>query len=672
MGKQRYKTKEFDQFDNNGTSAYSSYGDPYQDYLEDSWKEPYADIFNPPVTISYKNSSSHHEFSGDTLIVYATSESNAEIYLNHPDVNLLETYFKNGEGKGKSFRLNITDSKGNTKYYYQEARYSHKHYNWGEAVNVLPQQTSTDLSPEPEKQIKTPAQTAQEIKTGPLEAPRLTHSFETDQFGKKRLFIWQVNGNSVFSGPGAAYLYIDKLVAQNEPGFETFKKIITVGNKDFNAFPDYGYPVFWFRKNPSVNPVDEQKGYTANKPNFLDTVYDTTKQTGFELFGKFYDPAIRAKVREEQKLTSSTTITAPKTAEESTIQKDNQITGGSNTTEGDTEFLERIRKTLQYYGKEYGGDALELALGFIPVVGDVYDLASALLGESPLTGEKFDAIDRALTLVGVLPIPFASGKILRVIKKGVSWAIPESAYRKAVSEADRVLKEYQDMAMKWLKENWAKTEEYLEEWMSKAKKGGGAISSKYADAVDDNFKKQAKERGSKEVPKTDSDYLTKSKALGMAIIITEGAERVETPVDVLMVELRRLVPAYKGVTGFKYEPKPPATTYRIIMLGSEFTVKYKYRTIPWTNLSVAEAAKKLEKGAKEVTVKSKSEAEELYLGLYQSKGLTNTTGMSAKEARELVGKNNTYHWDFHDTQHGGVPHLQIHIEKKIIRIFYAK
>jgi hypothetical protein len=38
-----------------------------------------------------------------------------------------------------------------------------------------------------------------------------------------------------------------------------------------------------------------------------------------------------------------------------------------------------------------------------------------------------------------------------------------------------------------------------------------------------------------------------------------------------------------------------------------------------------------------------------------------------------LGKKGTYHWDLYDTQHGGIPHLQIHDEfGKIFRIFFKK
>ena len=84
------------------------------------------------------------------------------------------------------------------------------------------------------------------------------------------------------------------------------------------------------------------------------------------------------------------------------------------------------------------------------------------------------------------------------------------------------------------------------------------------------------------------------------------------------------------------------------------------------------------RGAKEVTVKNRPEAEELYLGLYQDEGYLNSTGISPKKVKENDwsfpnGKNGTFHWDTEDTQHGGIPHLQIHDRYgQITRIFYQE
>lgn len=82
-----------------------------------------------------------------------------------------------------------------------------------------------------------------------------------------------------------------------------------------------------------------------------------------------------------------------------------------------------------------------------------------------------------------------------------------------------------------------------------------------------------------------------------------------------------------------------------------------------------------------VTVKNRSQAEELFLGMYQGDGYVNVTGMDAKNL--LGGKGNTYHWDDifgsdgYLVGHGAgnpdaqMPHLQIHPQKGIvIRIFF--
>ncbi|MBN9380022.1 MAG: hypothetical protein J0H74_04625 [Chitinophagaceae bacterium] len=110
----------------------------------------------------------------------------------------------------------------------------------------------------------------------------------------------------------------------------------------------------------------------------------------------------------------------------------------------------------------------------------------------------------------------------------------------------------------------------------------------------------------------------------------------------------------------RFNPRDVLKIYKII------------KNLQWSSRSVAKAAKLLLNGAKEVTVKNKAEAEELYLAIYMEKGYTNTTGMSAKEVRDFFpeGKGGTYHWDLNDTQHGGIPHLQIHDGLNIIRIFF--
>lgn len=116
----------------------------------------------------------------------------------------------------------------------------------------------------------------------------------------------------------------------------------------------------------------------------------------------------------------------------------------------------------------------------------------------------------------------------------------------------------------------------------------------------------------------------------------------------------------------RFDPKDFLKLYKVI------------RELEWSSRSVAEAAKLLLRGAKEVTVENRSEAEELYLGLYQKEGYINSTGFSGKQVRENEwsfpdGKSGTFHWDTQDTEHGGIPHLQIHDrDGNITRIFYKE
>jgi hypothetical protein len=99
------------------------------------------------------------------------------------------------------------------------------------------------------------------------------------------------------------------------------------------------------------------------------------------------------------------------------------------------------------------------------------------------------------------------------------------------------------------------------------------------------------------------------------------------------------------------------------------------KLIQWSSKSLEKVAKQLENGAESITVNSKIEAEELFLNIYQGKGLKNTTDFTTRDMKDKFmfpsGKRGTYYWDEFDTQHGGVPHLQIHdLDGSIKRIFY--
>lgn len=86
-------------------------------------------------------------------------------------------------------------------------------------------------------------------------------------------------------------------------------------------------------------------------------------------------------------------------------------------------------------------------------------------------------------------------------------------------------------------------------------------------------------------------------------------------------------------------------------------------------------------GANSGTVSNRSQAEELFLGLFQGLGYKNTTGMTVKDY--FGSKEFTYHWDVvkdnlgriigHGVNNpdGDMPHLEIHTEIDIIRIFFG-
>ena len=72
------------------------------------------------------------------------------------------------------------------------------------------------------------------------------------------------------------------------------------------------------------------------------------------------------------------------------------------------------------------------------------------------------------------------------------------------------------------------------------------------------------------------------------------------------------------------------------------------------------------------------------MGLFNGKGLTNTTNWNPVEAKDWFPKGGHYHWDeVFDSKglvghgpnnpHGHMAHLQIHLsEKDIIHIFFSK
>ena len=107
--------------------------------------------------------------------------------------------------------------------------------------------------------------------------------------------------------------------------------------------------------------------------------------------------------------------------------------------------------------------------------------------------------------------------------------------------------------------------------------------------------------------------------------------------------------------------------------------------IPWSSPAVRAAARQLREGATEITVASRSHAEELFLRMFQGDGFRNTSGWPTAIYKQF-GKPGTYHWDdvfengsrvlrghFDDGNlHNYVPHLQIHtFDFRTIRILFG-
>jgi hypothetical protein len=98
-------------------------------------------------------------------------------------------------------------------------------------------------------------------------------------------------------------------------------------------------------------------------------------------------------------------------------------------------------------------------------------------------------------------------------------------------------------------------------------------------------------------------------------------------------------------------------------------------------LTTKEASKALGNGIGQtinVKVSSRSEAASLLTEYIQGKGYRNSTGFTGNQVRNYPerfpnGKAGTFHWDYADTQHGGVPHIQIHdFDGSIKRIFFTE
>ncbi|NEC86492.1 hypothetical protein G3I71_11835 [Streptomyces sp. SID12501] len=126
-------------------------------------------------------------------------------------------------------------------------------------------------------------------------------------------------------------------------------------------------------------------------------------------------------------------------------------------------------------------------------------------------------------------------------------------------------------------------------------------------------------------------------------------------------------------------------TYYVLAGQTPVLVHNSGGCIPWSSGSVSRASKSLTDGATSVTVKSRSEAEELFLRTYQGAGYRNASGMDGVGTKQYYGtKRGTYHWDDQlgedgrvlghgaGNRDGDLPHLQVHtFDGPIVRIFWG-
>lgn len=160
-------------------------------------------------------------------------------------------------------------------------------------------------------------------------------------------------------------------------------------------------------------------------------------------------------------------------------------------------WLDDAIEMLVAVGKEVG----ELGLGFIPIVGDVYDVVTGIVGRTLITNEKLDDVDRLLTLAGVIPIPFVSGKVLRggrkVAKAVLNWLDVDilKTIGRAIQASLAFIGKVWNIAKRTLSDFIAFAKRKAKEW------GGEAVS--YKQKISEFFEEVANKRPQKNL-KTES------------------------------------------------------------------------------------------------------------------------------------------------------------------------
>ncbi|ROP30421.1 RHS repeat-associated protein [Couchioplanes caeruleus] len=145
------------------------------------------------------------------------------------------------------------------------------------------------------------------------------------------------------------------------------------------------------------------------------------------------------------------------------------------------------------------------------------------------------------------------------------------------------------------------------------------------------------------------------------------------------------VRSYDGVRTMYNLTVADINTYYVLAGNTPVLVHNCGGEIPWSSGRVSSGARSLDQGATKITVGSRAEAEELFLGKYQGQGYRNASGFDGVGTKQYFGeKRGTYHWDDQvgadgrvlghgaGNVDGALPHLQVHtFDGPIVRIFWG-
>ncbi|WP_372365470.1 pre-toxin TG domain-containing protein [Candidatus Uabimicrobium sp. HlEnr_7] len=249
-----------------------------------------------------------------------------------------------------------------------------------------------------------------------------------------------------------------------------------------------------------------------------------------------------------QKLQSQT-IKTP--IQKKAVEEKKQQQSPTKDVEKEEQLLEKappidqgfVNKAVSFF-KTYAADMGELAIGLIPIIGDVYDAMIGIIGYSPITGQKLDALDRLLSIAGAIPIPFVSGKVLRMAKGIVQWILGKTKITK-------ILRYATGKASGFVKKMWNK------------------VSSFFKNKFASKIKKADPEVPTKKTKIGGGDKATELPiALGMAKTIEAAHDAKDSPVPLLLASLNTLKKRFTWIKKFSAKPTGP-NHYKIVMHASE-------------------------------------------------------------------------------------------------------